>query len=82
MPIQIVLANMELYGFGLNKEYLVELNNKVNKLMENISELGFTLSGIKFNMQSKLEWTKVRHMSKLFYLKLFSLFIFNFLIIR
>lgn len=82
MPIQIVLANMELYGFGLNKEYLVELNNKVNKLMENISELGFTLSGIKFNMQSKLEWTKVRPMSKLFYLKLFSLFIFNFLIIR
>lgn len=59
MPIQIILAKMELYGFGLNKDYLVELNDTVNKLMKNISEQGHELSGIKFNMQSILEWAKV-----------------------
>jgi len=59
MPIQIILAKMELYGFGLNKEHLVELNNTVNKLMANISEQGFEQSGTRFNMQSTLEWAKV-----------------------
>lgn len=59
MPIQIILAKMELYGFGLNKEHLVELNDTVNKLMTNISEQGFEQSGIRFNMQSTLEWAKV-----------------------
>lgn len=59
MPIQIILAKMELYGFGLNKEYLTELNGTVNKLLEDISKQGFELSGIKFNMQSTLEWAKV-----------------------
>jgi len=59
MPIQIILAKMELYGFGLNKEYLVELNDTVNKLMANISEQGFEQSGTRFNMQSTLEWAKV-----------------------
>lgn len=57
---------MELYGFGLNKDCLVELNDKVNMLMENISEQGNILSGTKFNMQSTLEWSKVRE--KLFYI--------------
>lgn len=59
MPLQIVLAKMELYGFGLNKNHLVELNDTVNKLMENISKQGFELTGTKFNMQSTLEWAKV-----------------------
>ncbi|XP_025201896.1 DNA polymerase theta isoform X2 [Melanaphis sacchari] len=65
MPIQIILAKMELYGFGFNKEYLVELNDTVNKLMANISKQGFEQSGIKFNMQSKLEWAKVKKKLKL-----------------
>lgn len=60
MPIQIILAKMELYGFGLNKDHLVEMNGTVNKLMEYISEQGLELSGIRFNMQSTLEWAKVR----------------------
>lgn len=59
MPIQIVLAKMELYGFGLNKDHLVELNDTVNKLMANISEQGFEQSGTRFNMQSTIEWAKV-----------------------
>lgn len=59
MPLQIVLAKMELYGFGLNKNHLVELNDTVNMLMENINKQGFELTGTKFNMQSTLEWTKV-----------------------
>jgi len=59
MPIQIILAKMELYGFGLNKEHLMELNDTVNKLMENISEQGITFIETKFNMQSTLEWAKV-----------------------
>jgi len=59
MPIQIILAKMELYGFGLNKEHLVELNDTVNKLMANIAEQGFEQSGTRFNMQSTLEWAKV-----------------------
>jgi len=59
MPIQIILAKMELYGFGLNKEHLVELNDTVNKLMSNISEQGFEQAGTRFNMQSTLEWAKV-----------------------
>lgn len=59
MPIQIILARMELYGFGLSKEHLIELNNTVNKLMANISKQVFENSGIKFNMQSPLEWAKV-----------------------
>lgn len=59
MPIQIILAKMELYGFGLNKKHLVELNDTVNKLMENICVQGIELAGIKFNMQSTLEWAKV-----------------------
>lgn len=59
MPIQIILAKSELYGFGLNKDYLLELSKTVNKLMENISEQGFELSGTKFNMHSTLAWAKV-----------------------
>lgn len=59
MPIQIILAKMELYGFGLNKKHLTELNDTVNKLMKNISEQGTELAGTKFNMQSTLEWAKV-----------------------
>lgn len=59
MPIQIILAKMELYGFGLNKDYLVELYSIVNNLMENISQQGLELTGTKFNMQSTLEWAKV-----------------------
>lgn len=59
MPIQIILAKMEMYGFGLNKDHLIELNNTVNKLMENISKEGYELSGTKFNMQSTIEWAKV-----------------------
>jgi DNA polymerase I-like protein with 3'-5' exonuclease and polymerase domains len=59
MPIQTILAKMELYGFGLNKECLVKLNSKVNKLLEDISKQGLELSGTKFNMQSTLEWAKV-----------------------
>ncbi|XP_003248103.1 DNA polymerase theta isoform X1 [Acyrthosiphon pisum] len=65
MPIQIILAKMELYGFGLNKKHLVELNDTVNKLMANISEQGFEQSGIRFNMQSTLEWAKVKKKLKL-----------------
>jgi len=60
MPLQIILAKSELYGFGLNRDYLLELNETVNKLMETISKQGFELSGTKFNMQSRLEWAKVR----------------------
>ncbi|XP_025417440.1 DNA polymerase theta-like isoform X2 [Sipha flava] len=60
MPIQTILAKMELYGFGLNKECLVKLNSKVNKLLEDISKQGLELSGTKFNMQSTLEWAKVK----------------------
>lgn len=59
MPIQIILAKMELHGFGLNKGYLVELYETVNKLMENISQEVLELSGTKFNMQSTIEWAKV-----------------------
>lgn len=59
MPIQTILAKMELHGFGLNKECLVKLSNTVNKLLEDISEQGRELSGTKFNMQSTLEWAKV-----------------------
>lgn len=59
MPIQIILAKSELYGFGLNKEQLVDLNDTVNKLMKHISEQGFEFLGTKFNMQSTLEWAKV-----------------------
>jgi len=66
MPIQIILAKMELYGFGLNKEYLVELNDTVNVLMTKISEQGFEQSGTRFNMQSTLEWAKVSVKSYLF----------------
>ncbi|KAE9543083.1 hypothetical protein AGLY_002994 [Aphis glycines] len=65
MPIQIILAKMELYGFGLNKEHLIELNDTVNKLMVNISKQVFEYSGIKFNMQSPLEWAKVKKKLKL-----------------
>lgn len=50
---------MELHGFGLNKDYLVQLYDTVNNLMESISQQGFELSGTKFNMQSTLEWAKV-----------------------
>lgn len=59
MPIQIILAKMELYGFGLNRDHLVELHETVNNLMEKISQQGLELSGTKFNMQSTLEWAKV-----------------------
>ncbi|VVC24751.1 Hypothetical protein CINCED_3A009416 [Cinara cedri] len=59
MPIQVVLAKMEMYGFGLNKDHLVELNNTVNHLMENISQQVLELSGTKFNMHSTVEWARV-----------------------
>jgi len=60
MPVQIILAKAELYGFGFNKAYLAELNETVNKLMKNISEQSHDLSGSRFNMQSTLEWAKVK----------------------
>lgn len=59
MPIQIILAKMELHGFGLNKDHLIQLYDTVNNLMESISQQGLELSGTKFNMQSTLEWAKV-----------------------
>lgn len=59
MPVQIILAKMELHGFGLNKDHLVQLYDIVNNLMESISQQGLELSGTKFNMQSTLEWAKV-----------------------
>ncbi|XP_050442500.1 DNA polymerase theta [Adelges cooleyi] len=60
MPIQIILAKMELHGFCIKKEQLTKLNDTVNDLMENISKQGCSLAGTKFNMQSKLEWAKVK----------------------
>lgn len=60
MPLQIILAKSEMYGFGLNRDYLLELNKTVNILMETISKQGFEVSGTIFNMQSRLEWAKVR----------------------
>lgn len=66
MPIQIILAKMELYGFGLNKDHLLKLNDTVNKLIENISEQGYELSGTRFNMQSTLEWAKVKENNNFF----------------
>lgn len=69
MPLQIILAKMEMYGFGLNKSHLVELNTTVNKLMENISQQVLELSGTKFNMHSTVEWAKVRIYNYLFFNK-------------
>lgn len=76
MPIQIVLAKMELHGFGLNKGHLAELNMTVNKLMENISQQVLELSGAKFNMNSTVEWAKVRIYNYLFFNK-FHVISFN-----
>lgn len=73
MPIQIILAKMELHGFGLDKDHLLELNNTVNKIIENISEQGYELSGTRFNMQSTLEWAKVKKNYYSFNYKLNSL---------
>ncbi|XP_050523380.1 DNA polymerase theta [Daktulosphaira vitifoliae] len=60
MPIQIILAKMELHGFSVNKEEVTKLHNTVNTLMDNISKEACSLSGIQFNMQSKIEWAKVK----------------------
>lgn len=52
MPLVEVLADMEITGIRVNKEYLLEMGNELKNKIEDISSQIFILSGTEFNISS------------------------------
>ncbi len=52
MPLSFVLADMEIEGFPLNKEKLIEIGNQFKEKQETLKEEIFKLAGEKFNLSS------------------------------
>ena len=51
-PLTIVLANMEIEGFPLNKEKLLEFRNNFQTKIDELKTTIITLSGLDFNLNS------------------------------
>ena len=58
-PLTIVLADMEIEGFPVDKNYLVELGNKYKKNIEEISKDIYFYAGKEFNINSPKELAEV-----------------------
>ena len=52
MPLIRVLADMEITGIKVNKDYLIEFGNKIDDEIKNIEEKVYKLAGVEFNISS------------------------------
>lgn len=52
MELALVLASMELYGFGMDKEGLIEYGKTINRKQEEISKVIYDAVGYEFNLNS------------------------------
>ena len=52
MPLVEVLADMEITGIRVNKEYLIEMGNELKTMIDNLSSKIYELSGMEFNIAS------------------------------
>lgn len=71
MPTNIILACMELRGFGINIDALKELSEAVRTDMTSIEEKAFNLAGRKFNFNSSKEVAQVMIIQYFIYLDFF-----------
>ncbi|OGO84454.1 MAG: DNA polymerase I [Clostridiales bacterium GWD2_32_59] len=51
-PLIEVLADMEYVGIKVNREYLSEYSNKINKIVEKLETAIYKYAGIEFNINS------------------------------
>ncbi|HCC07488.1 MAG TPA: DNA polymerase I [Clostridiales bacterium] len=51
-PLVEVLADMEFSGIKINREYLSEYSNKINKMVDTLEETIYNHAGTKFNINS------------------------------
>ena len=59
MPLSYVLADMELTGIKVDKEYLTEVENSLNKQMKEKEQEIYALAGVEFNIMSPAQLAKV-----------------------
>lgn len=59
MPLEPVLASMELYGIAIDTKLLSELSIKVVKLIKEVSDKIYTLAGQEFNISSPLQLREI-----------------------
>ena len=52
MPLVEVLADMEITGIRVNKEYLLQMGEELKVMIKNLEEKIFELSGCEFNIAS------------------------------
>lgn len=64
MPTILILANMELRGFGINVESLQELATVIKDDLGRIEEEAFRAAGKKFNFYSSKEVSQVLGLNK------------------
>ncbi|XP_031783753.1 DNA polymerase theta isoform X2 [Nasonia vitripennis] len=64
MPTILILANMELRGFGINVESLQELATVIKNDLGRIEEEAFRAAGRKFNFYSSKEVSQVLGLNK------------------
>ena len=52
MPLVEVLADMEITGISVNKEYLLQMGEELKVMIKNLEEKIYELSGCEFNISS------------------------------
>ena len=52
MPLVYVLADMELTGIRVNKDYLIEMGKEINKKIDSTAKEIYSLAGEEFNISS------------------------------
>ena len=52
LPLVYVLANMELTGFKVNRDYLEEMKEEINQKLLDLSHEIYQISGVEFNISS------------------------------
>ena len=52
LPLVYVLSDMEITGFKIDKEYLLNMKDEFNEKIKSLEEEIYTLAGIEFNISS------------------------------
>ncbi|XP_075216814.1 DNA polymerase theta [Lycorma delicatula] len=60
MPIQLCLCNMEISGFGFDKDYAELLWDRIEIRMAELLESAYKIAGRKFNPRSKTDLNKIQ----------------------
>ena len=74
MPTILILANIELRGFGINLPALQELSIVIKNDLSSIEENAFNLAGRKFNFYSSKDVAQVRSLLIRFSTKMLKTF--------